>query len=96
MGKPEYDASGVHVRGGWLDDIRAEAEVMQPVATGERYAVVFHSDDDESVGAFVGSLARDSVEFTFDPLPDGYYEVTTKVDQRGHVERLLRPFREED
>jgi hypothetical protein len=48
-------------------------------ANGRRIAV-FEASDDEA-GAVASLLARESVEFTFEPMPDGFWRVTVKADQ---------------
>lgn len=54
----------------------------------DRRVIVVEAWPDE-VASLVAHLARESVEFTFEPLPDGYYRITVKPDQSGNVRRVF-------
>lgn len=49
------------------------------------YSVVVEGD--AAALAVVSALAKASVWFTFEPLPDGEYDLTVKVEHKGLLQR---------
>jgi hypothetical protein len=58
------------------------------VGVGQRRILVVEATPQE-IGNLVSAIAQESIEFTFDPLPDGFYRISVKPDQTATLRRTF-------
>jgi hypothetical protein len=66
----------------------ATTQYGQPVGADQRFWLRIEATAHEA-GRLAYFLASESIEFTFDPYPDGEFEFTTKPDQERSIRKWL-------